>query len=88
MQEGYRGRTVSVGLPVEAITEIDHSQLEPGDMAVTDNGVHMLAYLGDYRWIQADPGKMEVIIEDARNTQNHWLQAPVEIIRWKILAEK
>ncbi|MCB1063867.1 MAG: C40 family peptidase [Verrucomicrobiae bacterium] len=48
MQEGYRGRTVSVGLPVMAITEIDHTQLELGDMAVTDNGVHMLVYLGDY----------------------------------------
>ncbi len=87
MKVGYRGKTVPVGLAVAAIVEIDHSRLKPGDLAVTENGIHMLVYLGEHRWIQADPGKMEVIVEDSRETGNHWMQTPVEILRWRILAE-
>ncbi len=33
----------------------------------------------------ADPGKMEVIIEDARDSENPWMHTPVELIQWAVL---
>ena len=41
----------------------DFSLLSPGDLAVNDNGMHVMIYLGDGRWIEADPGIGKVIID-------------------------
>lgn len=87
MKEGYRGATTPLSLSAKAITSLDHQSIEPGDLAVTSNGVHLLAYLGDGRWIQADPGALEVIVEDAANSTNAWMNTPVEIVRWSALEE-
>jgi cell wall-associated NlpC family hydrolase len=38
--------------------------LRPGDLAVTTSGSHVLAYLGDQRWIEADPDVARVQIVD------------------------
>lgn len=75
----------------EAITEtpqiniLDHALLQPGDLAVTDSGIHILAYLGDRTWIEADPGLERVVTAKAPSTDNPWLSTPVKIVRWKIL---
>jgi hypothetical protein len=42
----------------------DAQNLRPGDLAVTTSGSHVLAYLGDKRWIEADPDIMRVHIVD------------------------
>lgn len=54
-------------------------------MAVTSSGVHVLIYLGDREWIQADPGyarvvRMTVPSEDA------WFAMPVVMVRWRVLS--
>lgn len=87
MKDEYRDSTYRLGLTANSIRELDHQPLKPGDMAVTTNGVHMLAYLGDDRWIQADPGVLEVTVEDASNSTNPWMNTPVEIIRWSVLED-
>jgi hypothetical protein len=80
---GYGGRT-RVLIPKTTINSIDHSQLRPGDFAVTINGVHTLAYLGDKTWIEADPGEGRVIIVRIP-TSNPWFNHSVAILHWQML---
>jgi hypothetical protein len=60
------------------------SKVKVGDLAVAAHGLHILAYLGDGRWIQADPNAGKVIIE-AVPSKNSWMQGPVKIVRWRVL---
>jgi hypothetical protein len=53
-----------------------------GDMAVTNGGAHILAYLGDRKWIQADPSANKVIVESIPSN-NGWFKRRVNIVRWK-----
>lgn len=73
--------------PLEAppINLLDHSKLQPGDLAVTTSGLHVLAYLGDQMWIEADPGAGRVIVVKAPSQDNGWFSIPVNIVRWKLL---
>ena len=80
----HRKSTVSV-TSGEAIRSMDVAPLSPGDLAVTTDGVHLLAYLGDDRWIQADPLAGEVITVGS-DDDNSWLRKPVNIVRWRVLA--
>jgi hypothetical protein len=61
--------------------------LEPGDLAVTDLGLHILAYVGGGRWIQADPEIGSVVTLNGRDDDNIWFRVPVTIHRWRVLAE-
>ena len=81
--EGYRGLTKSIaqvprlagGLPVGLML---------GDLAVTSDGVHVLVYLGDSRWLEADPYLGHVVL--LRSTaRNPWLTVPVRLVRWRAL---
>ena len=67
------------------INNLDHSRIIPGDLAVTKNGIHILAYIGDNTWIEADPGVARVITVTAPSKDNVWFQGPMNIVRWKIL---
>ncbi|OLE53343.1 MAG: hypothetical protein AUG51_13715 [Acidobacteria bacterium 13_1_20CM_3_53_8] len=78
---GYRKRTRDL-LAVGSINELDHSLLLPGDIAVTADGLHTLAYIGDQTWIEADPGPMRVIKVRAPS-DNIWFKVPVHIMRWQ-----
>lgn len=69
----------------DRIDQMDHSELLPGDLAITASGIHAMCYLGDHRWIEADPGADEVIVVDARDTDIHWFQTEVNLVRWTIL---
>ncbi len=69
----------------KAIKGFDDSLLRPGDFAITEGGVHALAYLGDHLWIEADPSEGKVIVVDSRTTSNPWFQGPVSILRWRFL---
>lgn len=82
--EGNRGYTHPLGI-AGTIREMDYSKLAAGDLAVTDSGVHILAYVGEGRWIQADPGIGAVAIMDGRTADNIWLREPVTIHRWRVL---
>ena len=69
-----------------AINQLDPAQLQPGDFAVTDDGVHVMAYLGDRNWIEADPQQRRVLVINIRTT-NVWFDAPVRLMRWRQLDE-
>ncbi len=69
------------------INAIDSAKLLAGDLAVTIDGQHILAYVGTNRWIEADPGDLKVIAVTVPNRDNFWFQVPVYILRWKQLAQ-
>lgn len=71
-------------LQTRALNELDHSQLLPGDLAVTSGGVHVMAYLGDRRWIEADPEEMRVLQASAP-AEFSWFVTPMQIVRWEVL---
>ncbi|MHA3770733.1 NlpC/P60 family protein [Verrucomicrobiota bacterium sgz303538] len=69
---------------VKSVNDLDPALLKPGDMA--SNGTHIMAYLGDRRWIEADPGENRVITVDVP-ADNGWFQCPMTILRWTLLTE-
>jgi hypothetical protein len=85
--EAIDGVTAHV-IDAAAINALDHSALHPGDLAVTRNGVHVLAYLGESRWIQADPNVGRVIAVSATAEDCAWLKMPMKIVRWDVLADR
>jgi NlpC/P60 family len=78
LARGYRGLTVLVG-DAPSLAAIRLDALRPGDLAVTRSGDHVLAYLGQGRWIQADPRAGAVVEGDP----GEWRAAPVRVMRWK-----
>ena len=86
--EGYGGRTVLL-LDTDSLRSMNYSRLQPGDIAVADSGAHTLAYIGRDTWIEADPDRatgFQVIEVSVANGRNVWLDLPMQILRWKILA--
>ncbi len=79
--EGYRGWTAEL-FREEGVATADHSKLKAGDLAVTADGVHVMAYLGGTTWIEADPDAQKVI-EVSLPTDNPWFNRPVKFVRWK-----
>lgn len=80
LRDGYRRWTVQL-FHHDSIATVDHARLRPGDLAVTADGVHVLAYLGNRTWIEADPGAGKVI-EIVLPTDNPWFKVPVVFVRW------
>jgi cell wall-associated NlpC family hydrolase len=70
-----------------SINALDHSNLLPGDLAVTVSGVHVMAYLGDNIWIEADPKVRQVISVPAPSKDNGWFHGPMKIVRWSDLQQ-
>jgi len=64
---------------------LDHTRLLPGDLAVTTNGIHIMAYLGGNRWIEADPVAARVISAKAPSDEIGWFDTPMRIVRWSLL---
>ena len=85
LRDEYLGFTARL-FQAESINSIASTTLLPGDLAVTSDGVHVLAYLGDKTWIEADPSVMKVITV-LTPSDNVWFQAPVHIVRWNQLKE-
>ncbi|MBL9170857.1 MAG: C40 family peptidase [Verrucomicrobiales bacterium] len=83
LRDGYRGWTVEL-FRADSVVEADHSRLRMGDLAVTADGIHVMAYLGSSRWIEADPFAHKVI-EVVSSTDNPWFRTPVVFVRWKWL---
>jgi cell wall-associated NlpC family hydrolase len=83
LRDGFAGLTREC-FRAESILEADHAQLQPGDLAVTASGVHVMAYLGNRTWIEADPGSHKVI-EIALPTANTWFRLPVVFVIWECL---
>jgi len=82
----YRGQTRHI-LSAPSINTLDESRIQPGDLAVTASGVHVLAFLGAQKWIEADPHYQRVVIVPVPDPKNPWFKEPVLITRWTELAQ-
>jgi cell wall-associated NlpC family hydrolase len=82
--EMHHGLTTRL-FDTRSINELDHSQVLPGDLAVTRDGVHIMAYLGNRSWIEADPMEARVVSLAAPNG-NLWFATPMTIVRWSLLS--
>ena len=78
---GYDGRTRDV-LDAPSINELDHTRLLPGDIVVTADGLHTMAYTGDETWIEADPNPGRVVSVRAPSNVV-WFKVPVRVMRWR-----
>lgn len=83
--EGHGMTTPLFATPT--LNAVDYSKLQPGDLAVTASGAHIMAYLGNKQWIEADPGVGRVITVAAPSSDNPWFRVPMHMVRWNILAE-
>ena len=84
MSEAYREFTVPINQG-GTIREMDNANLLPGDLAVTTDGLHVLVFCGDDRWIQADPESDKVLTLNGRTGDSSWFYSPVTMHRWKLL---
>jgi len=84
MSEGYRGFTRSTGITGD-LREIDPATLEPGDLAVTKDRRHVMIYLGDGEWIQADPAAGKVFTARAGSSLSIYLTSEVTLHRWRAM---
>jgi hypothetical protein len=82
MRDEYREQTRLV-FKADSINQLNHSKVLPGDIAVTSSGVHVLAYLGDRKWIQANPSAGEVITVESPNTETSYYNIDVHVMRWR-----
>ena len=85
LAENEEWLTTRVG-SVASINEADVSDLQPGDLAVTRSGDHVIVYIGNGQCISADPGRMRVVI-DTLPVSNHWFMIPVSVNRWRDLED-
>lgn len=83
--QGYGGRTTPV-TKCPSLNTLNHSLLQPGDMAVTASGGHMLGYLGDNKWIEADPLALKVLTFSVPEKTSAWFTTPMTIVRWRPLS--
>lgn len=86
MAAEYRGETTALNLS-GMISQMSYDELIPGDLAITEGGAHMMAYAGDGRWIQADPGLCIVALQHGKDDANGWFDVPVNFFRWTLLSD-
>jgi hypothetical protein len=82
--DGYRGDTLLL-MEGGSLNTIDHRAIEPGDLAVAADGVHVLAHVGSQNWIEADPAPMRVVVVHSPRPTDYYFDAPVRIMRWRVL---
>jgi hypothetical protein len=83
MPNGYDGRMQTIIASNSLRTEASQL-LNPGDAAVTGDGSHVIAYLGEDRWIEADPVGLQVV-EWSANDRRESLDRPMTAVRWGYL---
>ena len=82
---GFAGWTVPV-TTCPTLNGLDYSLVQPGDLAVTAGGEHVMAYLGDRTWIAADPSVGRVTTFTIPQPKNAYFFTQMQIVRWKVLA--
>jgi Ca2+/Na+ antiporter len=83
LKNGYKDFTFPI-FSGKNVNSIDSKNLMPGDLAVIDDGSHVMAYIGNNKWIEADPEELNVLCIDTPSN-NPWFSMPTTIVRWKIL---
>ena len=86
LSEGYRDYARPLGI-TGTVRSIDRTSLLPGDMAITTDGVHVVIYVGEGHWIQADPGTEKVLTLDPLVSDNGWFDKKVAMFRWAQLSQ-
>jgi hypothetical protein len=76
--ENYRGFTRPIGVRGK-LRDLDLTRLTPGDLGITADGRHVMVYLGNNDWIQADPGPFKVTIGDPAIDPNPWFDSDVVV---------
>lgn len=66
------------------IRTMTYAGLNPGDFAVTGGRQHLIVYLGNDQWIQADPGAGRVLTQNGYQDDNPWFNTPITMHRWSI----
>lgn len=82
MRDAYRAQTERL-FAVSSLNSLDHGRIRPGDLAVTADGVHVLSYLGDDTWIEADPVAGRVVRVRIPERELPWFSQPVVLVRWQ-----
>jgi cell wall-associated NlpC family hydrolase len=85
MGQQHQYRTLLI-FEADNLNELNDPRLLPGDLAVVMDGKHILAYLGNRQWIDADPQKGKTVIETVP-TSTPWFTLNARIVRWRKLAE-
>jgi len=65
-----------------------HPDLAPGYVAIVNQKTHVLAYLGEGTWIEADPATHRVIVHDSASKETPQLGNDVVWLRWRELDGK
>ena len=84
MRDGFGGRASRL-FEAKNLNALDDTRLRAGDFAVTSpGGAHVLAYVGNQTWIEADPNAKYgfKVIEVQTPTRNAWFSQNVSICRW------
>lgn len=77
----YRNMTIKVK-DAGDIAELENI-LQPGDLIVgLPDGFHVLAYLGNSQWIEADPTPRKVVTISSAQKSKQWEGIPVRLVRW------
>ena len=80
MLAGYGGR-MTVLPEAYRINQL-RDDVQPGDLAVTAGGVHVMVYLDRTTVIQADPGR-DLVVVDALPATDSWYEQQVRLVRWQ-----
>ncbi len=81
LSKGYRNYVTPLNIS-GTIKEIPYDHLKPGDLAITQDGLHVIIYYGNDQWIQADPWKKIVHIQNGRTGKSSRFNNQVSIYRW------
>lgn len=82
ISQGYRGYAFPLNLKGE-IRQLDYTKLKAGDLAITQDGLHLLIFNDHQNWIQADPFESKVTSTNGRTGESQWFDNPIAIFRWK-----
>ncbi|PCJ54336.1 MAG: hypothetical protein COA79_21995 [Planctomycetota bacterium] len=85
IRDGYKN-FANHKFKAKTINDIDTSKLNIGDIAVTTGGSHILAYIGNNKWIEADPGIRKTVIIKTPS-KNPWFNMPIYILEWSQFTE-
>lgn len=84
LAEGYRDYALPYPMPGGTVMTAPRERLHPGDLAITEDGVHVMVYLGAGSWIQAAPDAGRVMIEDPASSNSPWFTRPVRFYFWQV----
>jgi Ca2+/Na+ antiporter len=83
LKDGYKDFTYQIS-SIPNVNATKDRDLMLGDLAVMDDGAHVMAYIGNNKWIEADPDKLNVL-RITVPSDNPWFSFPAKIVRWSAL---